>query len=148
GAALEDAPVEEGPVSSVVFEEVGPPRDVGRARSSALPPPSDDPFTILVSTLADVAIGAGSPHIASLLPGLLFDARLPTSLDEATAAALRDVEAGDGAEVTAEFVGIPEAWRAILRGTSHDFDACGAAMLDEWAASLLASLLETPGKVP
>src|SRR4030095_16372007 len=49
------------------FEEIpppDPPRD-----STVLPPAPDDPFTVLVCMLADVAIAAGSPHVAALLPG-------------------------------------------------------------------------------
>ena len=40
------------------------------------------------------------------------------------------------------------AWRAILRGTSDDFTACGGAMLDEWAAGILARLLGAPAREP
>ena len=38
------------------------------------------------------------------------------------------------------------AWRSILLGTSDDFGACGAAMLDEWAADLVARLLGAPSR--
>ena len=31
-----------------------------------------------------------------------------------------------------------------MRGTSEDFSACGDAMLDEWAADLLARLVGGP----
>jgi len=129
-----------------VFDEVVA-SDVPRETSS-LPPAPDDPFTVLVCTLADVAIGAGSPHIASLLPGLLFDGRVPEPLDAGAAAALRAAGIWDGNAVAPAFVEVTAAWRAILRGTSDDFDACGAAMLDEWASELLARLLEAPAKAP
>jgi hypothetical protein len=33
------------------------------------------------------------------------------------------------------------AWQGILRGESEDFAACGAAMLDEWSAALIAGVL-------
>jgi hypothetical protein len=39
------------------------------------------------------------------------------------------------------------AWRAILRGESDDFAACGAKSLDEWAAEALARFLDAPAKV-
>jgi hypothetical protein len=41
------------------------------APATALPPPPDDPFTVLVCTLSDVALGEGAPHVAALLPALL-----------------------------------------------------------------------------
>ncbi len=130
-----------------VFEEVAA-NDVSVHDSSVLPPAPDDPFTVLVCTLADVAIGAGSPHVAALLPGLLFDGRLPEILDADAADALRESGLWDGARVAPEFVAVTSAWCAILRGTSDDFDACGSSMLDEWAADLLARLLAAPAKAP
>lgn len=116
--------------------------------SSGLPPAPDDPFTVLVCTLADVAIQAGSPNVASLLPGLLFDGRLPDSLDPDVIEALRASGLWDGRGISDAFVTTTGAWRAILRGTSDDFDACGAAMLDEWASDLLAKLLSSPARAP
>jgi hypothetical protein len=127
-----------------MFEETA--ASVSPLDSSSLPPASDDPFTLLVCTLTDVAIGAGSPHVASLLPGLLFDGRLPELLDGPTDQALRAAGIWDGAAVTPAFVRVTAAWRSILRGTSDDFDACGPAMLDEWASDLLARLLASPAK--
>lgn len=137
GGAPSVAPVFEVIVASEVPHE-----------TTSLPPAPDDPFTVLVCTLADVAIGAGSPHVASLLPGLLFDGRLPEPLDGGAADALRAAGIWDGNEVAPAFVAVTAAWRAILRGTSDDFDACGAAMLDEWASDLLARLLEAPARAP
>jgi hypothetical protein len=143
-----DAHEDDAPLGALspVFDEVVA-GDVPRETTS-LPPAPDDPFTVLVCTLADVAIAAGSPHVASLLPGLLFDGRLPEPLDAAAAEALRSAGLWDGNEVAPSFVAVTAAWRAILRGTSDDFDACGAAMLDEWAAELLARLLEAPARAP
>jgi hypothetical protein len=130
-----------------VFEEVAAndtlPRD-----STQLPPAPDDPYTVLVCMLADVAIGAGSAHVASLLPGLLFDGRLPEPLEADAGEALRAAGIWDGAEVAPGFVAVTRAWRAILRGTSDDFSACGESMLDEWASDLLARLLDAPAKAP
>ena len=140
----EDAVVAAPPTP--VFEEVVA-SEIPRETTS-LPPAPDDPFTVLVCTLADVAISAGSPHVASLLPGLLFDGRLPESLDGSAEDALRSAGLWDGSEVAPSFIAVTAAWRAILRGTSDDFDACGAAMLDEWASDLLARLLEAPARAP
>ncbi|MBX3231062.1 MAG: hypothetical protein KIT84_36995 [Labilithrix sp.] len=135
----------EGAAPVVVFESVAPPACANE--SSALPPPSEDPFTTLVCTLADVAIGAGSPLVASLLPGLLFDARVPDVLDDASAATLKASGVWNGEQVAPSFVETVNAWRGILRGTSDDFSACGE-MLDEWASELLARLLDAHAAAP
>ena len=116
-----------------VFESIAPPTIVEETRTSALPPASDDPFTTLVCTLADVAIGAGAPSVAAMLPGLLFDGRVSTPLE-----AVHGI--WDGNELDPAFASTLAAWRAILRGTSEDFSDCG--MLDEWASDLLARLLD------
>ena len=120
----------------------------GTEPETVLPPPPEDPFTVLVCRLADIAIGAGAPDVAAMLPALLMDGRLSNDVGADTAAAL--AEAGivvDGA-VTATFAGQTAAWRAILGGTSDDFDATGGAMLDEWAAELLACLLGARSRGP
>lgn len=114
--------------------------------STALPPGIDDPFTVLLCTLADVAVGAGSPHVASVLPGLLLHGRLDHAMPDDAAQALAEADVARGTEVTAAFVAQTHAWRAILLGTSDDFGACGNAMLDEWAADLLACLLGAPAR--
>lgn len=128
-------PLEEIRVEGVVpvFESIAPPTIVEETRTSALPPASDDPFTTLVCTLADVAISAGAPNVAALLPGLLFDGRVATPLE-----AIHGI--WDGNELDPTFATTLVAWRAILRGTSEDFSDCG--MLDEWASDLLARLLD------
>ena len=114
--------------------------------STALPPAPDDPFTTLVSALAGVAIGAGSPYVASLLPALLLEGRLEHAMPADAAQALAEADIVRGTEVTPAFIGQTRAWRAILAGTSDDFAACGNAMLDEWASELLARLLGAPAR--
>jgi hypothetical protein len=114
--------------------------------STALPPAIDDPFTVLLCTLADVAVGAGSPHVASVLPGLLLHGRLDHAMPDDAAQALAEADVAHGTEVTAAFIAQTHAWRAILLGTSDDFGACGNAMLDEWAADLVARLLGAPAR--
>lgn len=109
--------------------------------TTSLPPANDDPVTILLCTLVDIAIAAGSPHVASVLPALLLEGRLDHAMPEDASAALAAADIAFGAEVTPAFAAKTRAWAAILRGTSDDFDACGGAMLDEWAADLLARLL-------
>lgn len=130
----------EMPLVMVATETLPPPSDATEP-PTVLPPPPEDPFTVLVCRLADIAIGVGSQDVAGMLPALLMDGRLSYEVTGETADALK--EAGivvDGA-VTATFAAQTAAWRAILRGTSDDFDATGGAMLDEWAADLLACLL-------
>ena len=116
------------------------------AESIALPAASDDPFTILLGTLVDVALGAGSPHVASVLPALLLEGRLEQRMADEVVQALAEANIASGTELTPAFVAQTHAWRAILLGTSDDFGACGAAMLDEWAADSVARLLGAPSR--
>ncbi|HSO33129.1 MAG TPA: hypothetical protein VLT33_11435 [Labilithrix sp.] len=115
------------------------------ASTTIAPPPPDDPWVVLVAVLADVAIAAGSPHVASVLPGLLVDGVLaPLPADAMKALAEANVVSGN--DVHPAFRAQTHAWIGILRGTSDDFGACGNAMLDEWAADLMARLLGAPGR--
>jgi hypothetical protein len=93
---------------------------------SAPPPASDDPFVTLVATLEEVARAAGADDAAlgtllCLLGRTRLDASAPDTSHTLRAQAL--------------------AWQGILRGESEDFGACGAAMLDEWCAALIAGVL-------
>jgi hypothetical protein len=93
---------------------------------SVAPPATDDPFVTLVATLEDVARAAGADDAAlETLLCLLGRTRLDASAPD-TSHALR-----------AQAL----AWQGILRGESEDFGACGAAMLDEWCATLIAGVL-------
>ena len=47
----------------------------------------------------------------------------------------------DGAEKTTAL-----AWRAVLRGENDDISSCGSAMLDEWAAGIVAAALGAPAR--
>ena len=116
------------------------------AESMVVPAASDDPYTILLSTLVDVALGAGSPYVASVLPALLFEGRMEDGMPADVVQALAEADIARGAELSPTFVARMNAWRAILMGTSDDFGACGAAMLDEWAADLVARLLGAPSR--
>jgi hypothetical protein len=117
------------------------------AESTALPPAPDEPFTVLLCTLADVAVSAGSPYVASVLPALLLEGTLDASTPADARQALTDAGIVVGDAVTDAFATKTRAWRALLDGTSDDFDACGGAMLDEWAADLLARLLGAPSRM-
>jgi hypothetical protein len=116
------------------------------AESIALPAASDDPFTVLLGSLVDVALGAGSPHVASVLPALLLEARLEPGLAADVTKALTEANIASQDALTPAFIAQMQAWRAILLGTSDDFGACGPAMLDEWAADLVARLLGAPSR--
>lgn len=143
GGALDAAPAAPEPLESAVVLAAAA-NDVAGPTTTELPPASDDPFTVLVGTLVDVAIGAGSPHVAAVLPGLLGHGRLDHPLSEDARQALVEASILDGDGATEAFTRTARAWRAILDGTSDDFDATGGAMLDEWAADLLARLLGAP----
>lgn len=95
------------------------------------PPVADDPFLTLARVLDDVAMGAGADDAAlATLRTLIGQLRI-----EASAPA-------DHARIRAEAL----AWQGILRGESEDFSACGAAMLDEWSAAVVATALGQPGR--
>jgi hypothetical protein len=146
-ASVEGAPIMAARPSGTLVETIETFATVAAVETAtSLPPASDDPFTVLVSTLADVAIGAGSPYVASLLPGLLLEGRLDHAMPADATVALAEADIARGTEVTATFIGQTRAWRALLAGTSDDFAACGNAMLDEWAAELLARLLGATAK--
>jgi hypothetical protein len=91
----------------------------------------DDPFVTFVAVLEDVAKGAGADDAAlRVLRVLLGRERIDPG---ATAEALK---------TRAQSL----AWQAILRGESEDFDACGAAMLDEWSAAVVAGVVGNPAR--
>jgi len=148
--AASDASASDAPDANVVeVADAADAADEGGGAVTQLPPPPEDPFTVLVCRLSDVAISAGAPHVAALLPALLFEGQLTTtSLDAEAAQALRDggLLAANSNEVAPSFVSKTIAWREILRGTSDDFEAAGNVMLDEWAADVLARLLSTPAR--
>jgi hypothetical protein len=112
---------------------------------------ADDPFSTFVRTLVEVAQDAGCTRAAALLPALLDGGQVETGvLGEPMIDGL--VTAGVLARGPSGLVGgetfrrTADAWRAILRGDSDDFGACGPRMLDEWAADLVARIVAAPAK--
>ena len=118
-------------------------------------PPSaevlSEPFALFVRTLVEVAEEAGCLKAAALLPAMLEGGHVEDgALSEATVDALvlsgvlvrspSGIVGGEAFRVTAA------AWRAILRGDSEDFSACGSRMLDEWSADLVARLIAAPAR--
>lgn len=118
--ALDDA-VDESPEPPEV-----PVPEIAHVPESVAPPATDDPFAMLVAVLEDVARVAGADDsVLATLACLLGRTRLEASAPEAHGT------------LRAQAL----AWQGILRGESEDFGACGAAMLDEWCAALIAGVL-------
>jgi hypothetical protein len=111
----------------------------------------DDPFATFVCTLVEVASEAGCEKAAAILPALLDEGRVVAGVLSVT---VTDALLSNGLLVStpAGLVGgesfrqTAAAWRAVLRGDSEDFSACGTRMLDEWAADLVAALVAAPSK--
>lgn len=120
--------------------------EVVATTTTTLPAAPDDPVTIFLGTLTDLALAAGSPHVASVLPALLLEGRLEYAMPDDASQALAEANIARGDQLTDAFLAQMKAWQAILRGTSDDFGACGSAMLDEWAADLVARLLGAPAR--
>jgi len=145
GAAIAERTAESAPVHAETRSALN--HVSGDSSSTALPPPPpDDAFTSFVCALADVAIGCGASDAAAMLPPLLLDGVLAAGVNGDAAQALAQAGIAQDGALTGAFRAQIDAWRAILRGTSDDFGACGGAMLDEWAADLIACLLGSRGK--
>lgn len=99
--------------------------------ASEQPSPGIDAFALFVQAVEGVARAAGATEASmTALAVLLGRARLDASATDA--------------ERTLR--GQALAWQGILRGESEDFTACGNGMLDEWAASLVAHVLQMSGR--
>jgi hypothetical protein len=114
-------------------------------------PSEDDPFATFVTTLVEVAVEAGCEKAAAILPALLDQGRvvphvLSSSVTETLLSTGLLVSTSAGLVGGETFRRTAAAWRAILRGDSEDFSACGTRMLDEWAADLVAGLVAAPAK--
>ena len=96
------------------------------ASSPAAPAPArlatSDDHVRLFAILADVALQSGMTRAAALLAS-----------DDSIMSAL-----------PADLARSAAAWRDVLAGTSDDYAACGDLPLDEWAASVLATLAGAP----
>jgi hypothetical protein len=116
-----------------------------------LEPKQDDPFALFVAMLVEVAVEAGCEKAAAILPALLDQGSvvpgvLPSSVTDMLLSTGMLVSTSAGLVGGETFRRTAAAWRAILRGDSEDFSACGTRMLDEWAADLLAGLVAAPAK--
>lgn len=140
-----DAPFEveldaiDEPEDAIVVEEMTPFEDAAMeivvaeapAGADAETEPADDPFLVFVGAVAAVAEAEGSAELAARVRALLVDGRID-----------------EDAPVEPSSVTIARAWQGILRNTSEDWDAIGGAMLDEWAADLLARMLGVAERAP
>jgi hypothetical protein len=90
-----------------------------------------DPFHTLVRVMEEVASAAGAGEEAlKRLRALLGRSRLEAGASE------------QDRTTRAQAL----AWKTILRGEGDAFDACGGAMLDDWASALIARVLGQPGR--
>lgn len=93
--------------------------------------PISDPFHTLVRVMEEVAAAAGAGEDGlKRLQALLGRSRLEVGASEE--------------DRTARAQAL--AWQTVLRGEGDDFDACGGAMLDDWASMLVARVLGQPGR--
>lgn len=107
----------------------------------------DDGFAALVGTLREVAAASGAdPSAVDFVDAMLGRSRTEGK-SPGPAGEVALVEGGlvtrgpRGLTRTPEFVARVFAWRAVLRDETDDFAACGASMLDEWCADLVARTL-------
>ncbi len=127
-------------------EAVEPRAEVVEPRAAC---PASDGFAPFVAATVRIALDAGATRAAAALPLLLGDADLDDLASDATlcdrliAAGLAE-RAGKRLRASAAFAAVAAAWRAVLRGESDDLAACEDSMLDDWAADLLATLLDAP----
>jgi hypothetical protein len=131
-------------VDDLVFDDAmleGPVEDLAPREEAATP---DDPFATLVRVVDEVARAAGCGEetvqcVRALLGATRLDAdALPGAIGEGLIAA-GVLERTEGRLVRAEaFARQVAGWQGVLRGESEDFGACGAAMLDEWCANVIA----------
>ena len=95
----------------------------------------------------DAVSNAGEKELVGAGPSETDDAY--TSL-VATLQAVAESEGGTPEAVNAILAGSEEAaaaaWRAELRGEVDDISTCGSAMLDEWAAEVVARAIQAPGR--
>lgn len=101
-----------------------------------------DPFAAFVAAIVEVALAGGATRAAAVLPGLLDGVAQDFSgFSDAIRASVVSggIVTDDGVALapSAAFTGTSSAWRAVLRGQSNDFSACGTSTLDAWAADLL-----------
>lgn len=112
-------------------------------------PAPEDAFTWLLRALSSCAVEAGVLLDLEDLEMLLCMGRVdtaslpPGAADALVAGGLADV-VDDELVARPQLVSTARAWRRVILGEDEELGACGAAMLDEWCADLLARLLGQP----
>jgi hypothetical protein len=103
-------------------------------------------FASFESALMAALMAHGASRAAALVPRLLRLEPLPAeSLAKDVQLTLQSRGYLDGsARYSAKYRELCGAWAAVLRGSSHDFSACGTTTLDRFGAELLAALLAVP----
>jgi hypothetical protein len=133
-AIVEDAPVASEPAVAIAAP---PPTEAVPEVATVTPiaessaRSSSDPFVSYMTIVAEIALAQGDAVLAT---------RLPTLLEEGDCEGLPD-----GVK---PLLGALPAWRGMIRGEEVDFASCGASMLDEWTADLIAIALGDPARAP
>jgi hypothetical protein len=113
------------------------------------PEPGDDPFAEYVQAVVEVVLESGSTRAAAAIPGFLGGASADvedfdrTAIDRLIAQGLAEQGAA-GAIPSASFRTTIGVWQRVLRGEPADLSECGGAMLDQWTADFVATLLGAP----
>jgi hypothetical protein len=155
-AALEEpraedltATLEEPPAEDMASLEEPPAEDMASLEE---PPAPDDPFAVLLRVVDEVARAAGCGEetivcVRALLGATRLDTNaLAGATCEGLVAAGMLERAGGGLVRAPGFARQVAGWQGVLRGESEDFGACGAAMLDEWCANVIARAMGNPSR--
>jgi hypothetical protein len=113
------------------------------------PPLAEDPFAEYVQAVVEVVLESGSTRVAAALPGLLsgttagIDVFDRGAIDRLIAHGLAD-QGASGIVTSANFRTTVGVWQRVLRGEPADLSECGSAMLDQWTADFVATLVGAP----
>jgi hypothetical protein len=139
----ESSPPESSPVASLDGPKASPQPPAEAPAPDAVTSPAFEHFE---SALLNALLAQGATRSAAILPRLLRLESIPAdALSKDTSLTLQSRGYLDSnARYSAKYRELCSAWTAVLRGTSHDFAACGTTTLDRFGADLLAALLAVP----
>ena len=118
--------------------------------STPVPAVEEDPFADYVKAIVEVVLEAGSTRAAAAIPALLEGACAvgddfeSATIDRLIASGIAE-RRGAGVVSSSSFRTTVSVWQRVLRGEPADLSECGAAMLDQWTADFVATLLGTTG---